>query len=50
MRITALRHTDMAEELAALWAVLSSTVKFTLEHSLNVASWVEVVDELVSKF
>jgi hypothetical protein len=50
MQIAALRHTKMAEELAPLWAVVSSTMESVLVHSPNETFWVEVVDELVAKF
>jgi hypothetical protein len=50
MSITALCHTEMAEELATIWAAVSSAVVFTLECSPNETFWVGVVDELVVKF
>jgi hypothetical protein len=37
MQIAALRYTEMAKELAALWVVVSSAVEFVLECSPNEA-------------
>jgi hypothetical protein len=50
MQIAALYHTKMAEELAMLWAVVSSTTKFELGRSRNETFRAEVVDDLVAKF
>jgi hypothetical protein len=50
MRIAALHHTEMVEELAMLWMTVSSTVEFVLGRSLDETFRVEVVDELVAKF
>jgi hypothetical protein len=46
----ALHHTEVAGELAVLWAVVSSTVEFVLGRSPNETFWVEVMDEMVAKF
>jgi hypothetical protein len=45
MRATADRHTEMVGEIAALWAVVSSTTGF-----LDETFRVEVMDKLVAKF
>jgi hypothetical protein len=50
MQITTLCHTEMAGELAALHAAVSSTMEFTLGRSPNGTFQVEIVDELVAKF
>jgi hypothetical protein len=50
IRDTALCHTEMARELAALQAVVSSATKLALGHSLDETFWVEVVGELVGEF
>jgi hypothetical protein len=50
MRAAALRHIDMAMEVAALCAAVSSTVDLVLGHSPNETFWVEVMNELVAKF
>jgi hypothetical protein len=50
MRAVALRHIDMAMEVVALCAVVSSTVDLVLGHSPNETFWVEVMNELVAKF
>jgi hypothetical protein len=50
MRIPALRHTEMARELAALQTVVSSVVDVTLGRSANETFRVEVVGELVAEF
>jgi hypothetical protein len=50
MHIVVLRHTEMVEELAALWAAVSSTTKFMLGRLPNEAVRVEVVDELIAEF
>jgi hypothetical protein len=50
MRIAALCHTEMAEELAVLRATASSTAEFTLGRSHNEAFQVEIVDEVVAEF
>jgi hypothetical protein len=50
MQITTLCHTEMAGELAALHAAVSSTMEFTLGRSPNGTFRVEIVDELVAKF
>jgi hypothetical protein len=46
----ALRHTKMAGELTALWAVVSSTAELVLGRSPNETSQVEVMNKLVAKF
>jgi hypothetical protein len=50
MRFAALCHTEMAEELAALQAAVSSTVKLVLGRSPDGALRMEVVGELAAKF
>jgi hypothetical protein len=50
MQITNLCHTEMAGELAALQAAVSSTTEFKLGRSPNGTFRVEIVDELVAKF
>jgi hypothetical protein len=40
----------MAEHLATLWAMVSSTVEFTLERSPTETFRVDVLDELVTEF
>jgi hypothetical protein len=50
MQIAALHHTEMAGELAALRALVSSTTEFTLGCSPNEAFQVEGVDELIAEF
>jgi hypothetical protein len=50
MRIAALRHTEMAKQLAALRSAVSSVVEFMLRRSLNETFHVEVVDEMVAEF
>jgi hypothetical protein len=50
MRIATLYHAEMAGELAALRATVSSVAEFTLGCSPNKSFWVEVVDELIDKF
>jgi hypothetical protein len=50
MQIAALHHTEMAGELSALQAAVSSTVEFTLGRLPNKTVRVEVVDELVAEF
>jgi hypothetical protein len=50
MHITALRHTEMAGELAAVLAAVSSALEFVLGCSSDETLWVEVVDELVVEF
>jgi hypothetical protein len=50
MQIAALHHTEMAQELATLWTVVSSIVEFMLGCSPDETFWVEVVDELVAEF
>jgi hypothetical protein len=50
MRTVALRHTEMAGELAALRAAVSSIVESVLGHSPDETFQVEVVGELVAKF
>jgi hypothetical protein len=50
MWITALRHTEMAEELNVLQTTVSSAVEFALGRSPDETFRVEVVDELVAEF
>jgi hypothetical protein len=50
MRATSLRHTEMADELTTLLALVSSTAKLGLGCSPNETSRVEVTNELVTKF
>jgi hypothetical protein len=50
MRHVALRHTEMAGELGALQAVVSSAMESVLGHSLNDTFSVEVLGELVVEF
>jgi hypothetical protein len=50
MHLAAIRHTKMAGEITALWAVVSSTVKSALGRSPNDTFHVEVVGELVAEF
>jgi hypothetical protein len=49
MQLAALRHTEVAGELAT-WAAMSSTVELALGRSPNEVFRVEVVGELVAKF
>jgi hypothetical protein len=50
MWVAILCHTEMVGELVALWAVVSSTMEFTLGCSPDETLQVEVVGELVAKF
>jgi hypothetical protein len=50
MRITSLCHAEMARELAAFQAAVSSTAEFTLECLPNETFSVEVEDELIAEF
>jgi hypothetical protein len=50
MWLAALRHAEMVVELAALWAVVSSTTELALLCSPNDTFLMEVVGELVAKF
>jgi hypothetical protein len=50
MRIAALQHTEMVEELAALWTVVSSIMELVLGCSLDETFRVQVVGELVVEF
>jgi hypothetical protein len=50
MRITALHHAQMVEELNTLWAEVSSATEWMLRCSPNKVFQVEVVDELVAEF
>jgi hypothetical protein len=50
MWVAALCHTKMVEELAVLWAAVSSTAELVLGCSPNETSLVEVMNELVAKF
>jgi hypothetical protein len=46
----ALRHTELAGELAMFWAAVSSAAELVLGYSPSNTSHVEVVGELVAKF
>jgi hypothetical protein len=50
MLLTALRHTEMAGELASLWAAVSSVVESVLGGSPNDTFHMEVVGELAAEF
>jgi hypothetical protein len=50
MWIVALHNTEMAEQLAVFWVVVSSATEFMPRRSPNETLWVEVVNELVVKF
>jgi hypothetical protein len=50
MRAAALRHTEMAQELAAVRAMVSSIVESMLGRSPEESFCVEVVDELLAEF
>jgi hypothetical protein len=50
MRLLALCHTEMVEELAALRAAVSTATKSVLGRSPSVTFHMEVVDELTAEF
>jgi hypothetical protein len=50
MRLAALRHTQMVEELAVLRVVMSSATESVLEHLPSDTFSMEVVGELVVEF
>jgi hypothetical protein len=50
MQSAAIRHTEMAEQLATLRAAVSSVTQSVLRHSPSDTFWVEVVDEVVTEF
>jgi hypothetical protein len=50
MRLAALRHTEMAGELAVLWAAVSSATESVLGRSPNNTFRLEVVGELAIEF
>jgi hypothetical protein len=50
MQIPTLHHTEIAEQLAVLREVVSSTTEFMNRHSPTKVLQVEVVDELVAVF
>jgi hypothetical protein len=50
MRLAALRHTEMAGELTAFQAVVSSATELVLRRSPDDTSHVEVVGEMATKF
>jgi hypothetical protein len=50
MRLAALRHTEMAGELAVLWAAVSSATESVLGRSPNNTFRLEVVGELAVEF
>jgi hypothetical protein len=50
MQVASLCHTEMAGELAALQAAVSSDAELVLRRSLDESFRVEVIDKLVAKF
>jgi hypothetical protein len=50
IQIATLRHTEMAGELATLWAIVSSAIELALALSPDEIFWVFVVGELVAEF
>jgi chromosome segregation ATPase len=50
MWIAALRHTEMVDQLATLWVVVSFAMQSVLERLPTKALQVDVVDELVTEF
>jgi hypothetical protein len=50
MRAAAIRHIEMAKELATLWVAVTSAMELVLGRSPDVTFWVEIADELVAKF
>jgi hypothetical protein len=50
MQLAALRHTEMARELAILQAVVSTTSESVLGRSSSNTFHVDVVSELATKF
>jgi hypothetical protein len=50
MQAAAICHIEMVEELAALWAVVTSTTELTLGCSPNETLQAEIMDELVPQF
>jgi hypothetical protein len=50
MRAAAILHIEMAWDLAALWAVVTSSMELVLGHSPDETFWVEIMDELVAQF
>jgi hypothetical protein len=50
MWVAAIRHIEMAEELAVLRVAVTSTVELVLGHSPDETFQVEITDELVAQF
>jgi hypothetical protein len=50
MRVAAIRHIEMAGELAALQAIVTSVMELVLGLSPDEIFWVEITDKLVSQF
>jgi hypothetical protein len=50
MRLAALRHTDMAGELATFWVAVSTAAELVLGHSPSKTAHPEVVCELATEF
>jgi hypothetical protein len=50
MQLAALRHTEMAGELAAFRAAVSSVMELVFGHSLSNTAHVVVVGELIAEF
>jgi hypothetical protein len=50
MRLADLHHTEMARELAVLWAVVSSTIESVLGQSPSDTFHMEVVGKLAAEF
>jgi hypothetical protein len=50
MWIATVRHTEMVEQLTALWTVVSSTVQSVLGCSPTEGFWVDILDDLLVEF
>jgi hypothetical protein len=50
MRVAALHHTGVVLQLTMLWATVPSTTELVLGHLPRETSWVEVMNELTTKF
>jgi hypothetical protein len=50
MQFPTTHHTEMAGQLTALWAAVSSATQFVLGCSPTEAFWVDVVEELLDEF
>jgi hypothetical protein len=50
MRIATVCHTEMAGQLATLWAAVSSTAQTVLRRSRTKAFWVNVVEGMIAEF